>query len=98
MHVRLADEAVCIGPNSSTESYLNIPRILSAAEVTHATGIHPGYGFLAENADFAEMVETSGFTFIGPTAATIRIMGDKVAAIKAMQKQAYQQYQALTAL
>ncbi|MDB9752663.1 acetyl-CoA carboxylase biotin carboxylase subunit [Oceanospirillaceae bacterium] len=86
MHVRLADEAVCIGPNSSTESYLNIPRILSAAEVTHATGIHPGYGFLAENADFAEMVETSGFTFIGPTAATIRIMGDKVAAIKAMQK------------
>jgi len=85
MHVRLADEAVCIGPNSSTESYLNIPRILSAAEVTHATGIHPGYGFLAENADFAEMVESSGFTFIGPTAATIRIMGDKVAAIKAMQ-------------
>ncbi|MCO4838050.1 MAG: acetyl-CoA carboxylase biotin carboxylase subunit [Oceanospirillaceae bacterium] len=86
MHVRLADEAVCIGPNSSTESYLNIPRILSAAEVTHAAGIHPGYGFLAENADFAEMVETSGFTFIGPTAATIRIMGDKVAAIEAMQK------------
>ncbi|MFT5930027.1 MAG: acetyl-CoA carboxylase biotin carboxylase subunit [Oceanospirillaceae bacterium] len=86
MHVRLADEAVCIGPNSSTESYLNIPRILSAAEVTHATGIHPGYGFLAENADFAEMVENSGFTFIGPTAATIRIMGDKVAAIKAMQQ------------
>ena len=86
MHVRLADEAVCIGPNSSTESYLNIPRIVSAAEVTHATGIHPGYGFLAENADFAEMVESSGFTFIGPTAATIRIMGDKVAAIKAMQQ------------
>ena len=86
MHVRLADEAVCIGPNSSMESYLNIPRILSAAEVTHATGIHPGYGFLAENADFAEMVESSGFTFIGPTAATIRIMGDKVAAIAAMQK------------
>jgi len=86
MHVRLADEAVCIGPNSSTESYLNIPRILSAAEVTDATGIHPGYGFLAENADFAEMVESSGFTFIGPTAATIRVMGDKVAAIKAMQK------------
>ena len=86
MHVRLADEAVCIGPNSSTESYLNIPRILSAAEVTHATGIHPGYGFLAENSDFAEMVESSGFTFIGPTAATIRIMGDKVAAIKAMQQ------------
>ena len=86
MHVRLADEAVCIGPNSSIESYLNITRILSAAEVTHATGIHPGYGFLAENADFAEMVESSGFTFIGPTAATIRIMGDKVAAIKAMQQ------------
>jgi acetyl-CoA carboxylase biotin carboxylase subunit len=86
MHVRLADEAVCIGPNSSAESYLNIPRILSAAEVTDATAIHPGYGFLAENADFAEMVENSGFTFIGPTAATIRVMGDKVAAIKAMQK------------
>ena len=86
MHVRLADEAVCIGPNSSTESYLNIPRILSAAEVTHAAGIHPGYGFLAENADFAEMVENSGFTFIGPKAETIRIMGDKVAAIEAMQK------------
>ncbi len=86
MHVRLADEAVCIGPNASTDSYLNIPRIISAAEVTDATGIHPGYGFLAENAGFAEMVEQSGFTFIGPTADTIRVMGDKVAAIDAMQK------------
>ena len=86
MHVRLADEAVCIGPNVSTESYLNIPRIISAAEVTHASAIHPGYGFLAENANFAEMVENSGFTFIGPLAKTIRIMGDKVAAIKAMQE------------
>jgi acetyl-CoA carboxylase biotin carboxylase subunit len=86
MHVRLADEAVCIGPNASTESYLNIPRIISAAEVTDATGIHPGYGFLAENAGFAEMVENSGFTFIGPKADTIRVMGDKVAAIEAMQK------------
>ncbi|MGB1346364.1 MAG: biotin carboxylase N-terminal domain-containing protein, partial [Pseudomonadales bacterium] len=86
MHVRLADEAVCIGPNASTDSYLNIPRIISAAEVTDATGIHPGYGFLAENASFAEMVENSGFTFIGPKADTIRVMGDKVAAIEAMQK------------
>ena len=66
MHVRLADEAVCIGPAPSTESYLNIPAIISAAEVTDAQGIHPGYGFLAENADFAECVENSGFTFIGP--------------------------------
>lgn len=86
MHVRLADESVCIGPNASTDSYLNIPRIISAAEVTDATGIHPGYGFLAENASFAEMVENSGFTFIGPKADTIRVMGDKVAAIEAMQK------------
>ena len=85
MHVRLADEAVCIGPNASIDSYLNIPRIISAAEVTGATGIHPGYGFLAENAGFAEMVEKSGFTFIGPKADTVRVMGDKVAAIVAMQ-------------
>ncbi len=84
-HVRLADESVCIGPASSLESYLNIPAIISAAEVTDAMGIHPGYGFLSENADFAERVEQSGFVFIGPKAETIRIMGDKVAAIKSMQ-------------
>ena len=83
-HVRLADESVCIGPASSTDSYLNIPAIISAAEVTDATGIHPGYGFLAENADFAERVESSGFTFIGPKAETIRLMGDKVSAKRAM--------------
>ena len=86
MHVRLADESVCIGPPPSTESYLNIPAIISAAEITDAVGIHPGYGFLAENADFAEQVENSGFTFIGPTADTIRLMGDKVSAIQAMKK------------
>ncbi|MGO2131471.1 MAG: acetyl-CoA carboxylase biotin carboxylase subunit [Halomonas sp.] len=86
MHVRLADEAVCIGPASSTQSYLNIPALISAAEVTDSVAIHPGYGFLAENADFAEQVERSGFTFIGPTAETIRLMGDKVSAIEAMKK------------
>ena len=86
MHVRLADEAVCIGPAASTQSYLNIPAIIAACEVTDATAIHPGYGFLAENADFAEQVEQSGFVFIGPKAETIRIMGDKVAAIAAMKK------------
>ncbi|MEP0201416.1 MAG: acetyl-CoA carboxylase biotin carboxylase subunit [Halioglobus sp.] len=85
-HVRLADESVCIGPPSSTESYLNVPAIISAAEVTNASAIHPGYGFLAENADFADQVEKSGFTFIGPTADTIRVMGDKVSAIQAMKK------------
>jgi acetyl-CoA carboxylase biotin carboxylase subunit len=85
-HVLLADEAVCIGPPSSTESYLNVPAIISAAEVTRASAIHPGYGFLAENADFAEQVEKSGFTFIGPRAETIRLMGDKVSAIDAMKK------------
>ncbi|MFK5914687.1 MAG: acetyl-CoA carboxylase biotin carboxylase subunit [Woeseiaceae bacterium] len=84
-HVRLADESVCIGPASSLESYLNIPAVISAAEVTDAVGIHPGYGFLSENADFAERVEESGFVFIGPKAETIRIMGDKVQAIKAMK-------------
>ncbi|WP_119393295.1 acetyl-CoA carboxylase biotin carboxylase subunit [Salinibius halmophilus] len=84
-HVRLADETVCIGNNPSNESYLNIPRLISAAEVTGAVGIHPGYGFLAENADFAEQVEKSGFTFIGPRAETIRLMGDKVSAIEAMK-------------
>ncbi len=85
-HVRLADESVCIGPAPSTESYLNIPALISAAEITAAVGIHPGYGFLAENADFAEQVESSGFVFIGPTADTIRLMGDKVSAISAMIK------------
>jgi acetyl-CoA carboxylase biotin carboxylase subunit len=86
MHVRLADEAVCIGPAASKESYLNIPALISAAEVTDAQGIHPGYGFLAENADFAEAVEKSGFTFIGPRAESIRMMGNKVSAIVAMKK------------
>lgn len=86
MHVHLADESVCIGPNSPVDSYLNIPAIISAAEVTDATAIHPGYGFLSENADFAEQVERSGFTFIGPSADVIRMMGDKVEAIAAMQK------------
>ncbi|WP_111493950.1 MULTISPECIES: acetyl-CoA carboxylase biotin carboxylase subunit [Marinobacter] len=86
MHVRLADESVCIGPNSASESYLNIPAIISAAEVTDSVGIHPGYGFLAENADFAEQVEKSGFHFIGPRAETIRLMGNKVSAINAMVK------------
>jgi acetyl-CoA carboxylase biotin carboxylase subunit len=83
-HVRLADESVCIGPAASSESYLNVPAIISAAEVTDAGAIHPGYGFLAENADFAERVESSGFAFIGPRAETIRLMGDKVSAKAAM--------------
>jgi acetyl-CoA carboxylase biotin carboxylase subunit len=83
-HVLLADETVCIGPASSAESYLNMPAIISAAEVTDAVAIHPGYGFLSENADFAERVEESGFEFIGPKAETIRLMGDKVSAIKSM--------------
>lgn len=86
MHVRLADEAVCIGPPNSAESYLNIPAVISAAEITHADAIHPGYGFLAENADFAERVEKSGFAFIGPTPEIIEMMGNKVSAIAAMQK------------
>lgn len=85
-HVLLADETVCIGPPASSESYLNMPAIISAAEVTDAVAIHPGYGFLSENADFAERVETSGFIFIGPPASAIREMGDKVAAIRAMKK------------
>ena len=85
-HVRLADEAVCIGPPQSAQSYLNVPAIIAAAEVTNSDAIHPGYGFLSENADFAERVESSGFTFIGPTAKLIRTMGDKVAAIRAMQE------------
>jgi acetyl-CoA carboxylase, biotin carboxylase subunit len=86
MHVKLADESVCIGPPIATHSYLNIPAIISAAEITDATAIHPGYGFLAENADFAEQVENSGFIFIGPKADTIRLMGDKVSAINSMKK------------
>ena len=85
-HVLLADETVCIGPPPSNESYLNMPAIISAAEVTDAVAIHPGYGFLSENADFAERVETSGFVFIGPPASAIREMGDKVAAIQAMKR------------
>ena len=85
MHVRLADESVCIGPAQSSSSYLNIPAIISAAEVTDADAIHPGYGFLAENADFAEAVERSGFIFVGPKADTIRLMGNKVSAIHAMK-------------
>ena len=85
-HVRLADEHVCIGPAPSAESYLNVPAVISAAEVTDAVGIHPGYGFLSENADFAERVMESGFVFIGPKPETIRMMGDKVEAIKAMKK------------
>lgn len=84
-HVRLADESVCIGPAASDLSYLNVPAIISAAEVTDAVAIHPGYGFLSENADFAERVEDSGFIFIGPSPESIRTMGDKVAAIEAMQ-------------
>ena len=85
-HVRLADESVCIGPPRSTDSYLNIPAIISAAEVTGADAILPGYGFLSENADFAERVESSGFIFIGPRADTIRLMGDKISAKDAMLK------------
>ncbi len=84
MHVRLADESVCIGPPAARESYLHIPAILSAAAVTGADAIHPGYGFLSENADFAEMVEAHGITFIGPSPAHIRMMGDKIAAKGAM--------------
>ncbi|MBP2294860.1 acetyl-CoA carboxylase biotin carboxylase subunit [Azospirillum rugosum] len=87
MHVRLADESVCIGPASARESYLNIPAILSAAAITGADAIHPGIGFLAENAQFAEMVEEHGFAFIGPTAEHIRVMGDKVTAKKTVMDQ-----------
>ncbi|HTF96053.1 MAG TPA: acetyl-CoA carboxylase biotin carboxylase subunit [Cellvibrio sp.] len=85
-HVRLADESVCIGPNPSPKSYLNVPAIIAAMEITDSQAVHPGYGFLAENADFAERVQKSGFTFIGPDPDVIRMMGDKVEAIKAMKK------------
>lgn len=86
MHVRLADEAVCIGPSNSTDSYLSIPAVISAAEIADVDAIHPGYGFLAENADFAEQVERSGFIFIGPSPETILMMGNKVSAIEKMKK------------
>lgn len=85
-YVRLADESVCIGPPAAAKSYLNIPAVISAAEVTDAVAIHPGYGFLSENADFAERVEQSGFIFIGPRPETIRLMGDKISAIRAMKE------------
>ena len=84
-HVLLADESVCIGPPPSALSYLNMPAIISAAEVTDSVAIHPGYGFLSENADFAERVEKSGFVFVGPKAETIRKLGDKVSAIRMMK-------------
>src|SRR3990167_6332692 len=86
MHVRLADESVCIGNPSASESYLNMPAIISAAEVTDAVAIHPGYGFLSENADFAERVEQSGFVFVGPRSETVRLLGDKVSAIQVMKQ------------
>ncbi|MBG4170412.1 acetyl-CoA carboxylase biotin carboxylase subunit [Pseudomonas aeruginosa] len=86
MHLSLADESVCIGPAPATQSYLQLPALIAAAEVTGATAIHPGYGFLAENADFAEQIERSGFTFVGPTAEVIRLMGDKVSAKDAMKR------------
>ena len=92
-YVKLAEEAVCIGPAASNLSYLNMPAIISAAEVTDAEAIHPGYGFLSENADFAERVEKSGFQFIGPTPESIRIMGDKVSAKQAMIKAGVPCYQ-----
>ncbi|HEX6013620.1 MAG TPA: biotin carboxylase N-terminal domain-containing protein, partial [Geminicoccaceae bacterium] len=80
MHVRLADESVCIGPPKAADSYLNPVALLAAAEITGADAIHPGYGFLSENADFAQMVEEHGFTFVGPAPEHIRLMGDKIAA------------------
>ena len=86
MHVRLADESVCVGPARAADSYLNVPALISAAELTDSVAIHPGYGFLSENADFAERVESSGFVFVGPRPDTIRLMGDKVAAIRAMRE------------
>ncbi|MBL4613258.1 MAG: acetyl-CoA carboxylase biotin carboxylase subunit, partial [Magnetovibrio sp.] len=86
MHVRLADEAVCIGPPAAKDSYLNVAAILSAAQISGADAIHPGYGFLSENADFAAMVEEHGFVFIGPTSEHITLMGDKIAAKNAVMK------------
>ena len=86
MHVRLADESVCIGPNASSESYLNIPAIISACEITHADAVHPGYGFLSENARFADIVEAHDMIFIGPSAAHIKLMGDKIAARAAVSE------------
>src|SRR6476659_512718 len=85
-YVKLADESVCIGPPPSAQSYLHVPAIIAAAEVTDAQAIHPGYGFLSENADFADKVEKSGFVFIGPRADTIKLMGDKVSAKAAMTR------------
>jgi acetyl-CoA carboxylase biotin carboxylase subunit len=85
MHVRLADESVCIGPAPAAKSYLNIPSIIAAAEITGAQGIHPGYGFLSENARFAEIVEAHGFTFIGPRPEHIKMMGDKITAKQAVK-------------
>ena len=86
LHVKFADEAVCIGPPASKQSYLNIPQIMAAAEITNADGIHPGYGFLAENANFAEVCADYGIKFIGPTAEMIRLMGDKITAKTTMKK------------
>ncbi len=86
MHVRLADESVCIGPNASSESYLNIPAIIAACEITNADAVHPGYGFLSENARFADIVEAHGMVFIGPKAEHIKLMGDKIAAKEAVAK------------
>ncbi|MCP5368296.1 MAG: acetyl-CoA carboxylase biotin carboxylase subunit, partial [Hyphomicrobiales bacterium] len=85
MHVRLADEAICIGPPQARDSYLNVQAILTAATITNADAVHPGYGFLSENADFAAMVEEHGFAFIGPAPEHIRLMGDKIAAKRAAQ-------------
>src|SRR5579883_2695628 len=84
LHVRMADEAICIGPPRSTESYLNIPHVISAAEIADVDAIHPGYGFLSENANFAEVCEASHITFIGPSASVIRLMGEKDQARRAM--------------
>ena len=95
-HVAMADESVCIGPASGLESYLNVPAIIAATEVTDAVAVHPGYGFLAENADFAERVEQSGFIFIGPRPDTIRLMGDKVSAIHAMKRRECPAFRART--
>ena len=86
MHVRLADESICIGPAASSESYLNIPAIISAMELSGADGVHPGYGFLAENADFAEKIEKSGFEFVGPSSEIIKTMGNKISAKKLAKK------------